>query len=452
MSTAAATSKALYERAKRVSPGGVHGAARFYEPHPRFFHRAEGKHLWDVEGNQYLDLHNAWGTAALGYNHPEVRAAVIEVLEQEGVLIGAPSQREVELSERLVELLPCAELVALFGGGGSDALYVGFRLARAVTGRKRLLKFEGEYHGWHDPLGVSVHPPLDLAGPSERPSAVPISAGWAEGADSAVIGQLNDEELLERIFRDHGTELACAVIAPVNHSAGCIPLERTFLEMLRRLCTEHDVVLMFDEVLTGFRHSIHGGQHLVGVVPDLAAFGKALANSYPVTALAGSRGLMSGLTPSGAAFYSGTFCAQIFSVAAAQATLHILERDDIQARTFALTELIADAVNRTAAEEDIQAVCQSFGSIYCPYFGVTQVRNYRDVAPFMFDPEFRLNSDFRGHLLSAGIFMHPYRVNRSFVSGALEQADAERVADVTVEFMLKHREAINRSVKTAVAA
>jgi glutamate-1-semialdehyde 2,1-aminomutase len=447
--TLTSSSDELFTRAKKVSPGGVHGAARYYAPHPRFFTRAEGKYMWDVEGRQFLDLHNAWGTAALGYNHPAVRAMVIEVLENEGVLLGAPSRREVELSEKLSSLIPCAEMVALFGGGGSDALYVGFRLARAVTGRARLLKFEGEYHGWHDTLGVSVHPRPELAGPSERPLPVPISAGAAEGATSAVIGVLNDEALLERLFEEHGHELACAVTAPVNHSTGCIPLEASFLQRLRNLCDEYGVVLMFDEILTGFRHSIHGAQDLVGVIPDLAAFGKALANSYPISALVGKRELMTHLSPSGQAFYSGTFCAQIFSVAAAQATLNIYETDDVQKRTFELTRLIADAINRAAEEDEIVAVCQSWGAAYCPYFGLTQVRNYRDVAAFMFDETFQLNSEFQRHLLSAGIFMHPYRVNRSFVSAALEQADAERVADVTVDFMKKHREKINASARTA---
>ena len=370
----------LWERACEVSPGGVHGAARYYEPYPRFFERAQGQFLWDVDGTQFLDLHGAWGTSALGYNDQAVRAAVIDALENDGVLLGAPHPREVQLAELLCERIPCADYVALCGGGGSDPLYFGYRLARSVTGKTRLLKFEGEYHGWHDPLAISVLPALRESGPERAPRPVPLSSGTYEGGHNAIIGSLNDSERLEQVFAEHGDEIACAVVEPVCHTSGCIPLDKDFLIRLRDLCTEHNVVLMFDEVLTGIRHSTSGAQALVGVTPDIAAFGKALGNGFAVSALVGRSRFMSNLTPLGGALYSGTYCGHLLSVVASIATVKELETRNVQEHTKKLTSRLASTLNSALEEKDINAVCQSFGSIFCLYFGTNIVRNYRDIA------------------------------------------------------------------------
>ncbi len=441
-------SAALFQRAKRVSPGGVHGAARYYPPFPVYFERAEGQYLWDVDGHKYLDLHAAWGTAALGYNDPAVRAAVQSVLEHEGVFFGAPHPREVDLAQSLVERIPCAELVALCGGGGSDPLYFGYRLARSRTGRKRLLKFEGEYHGWHDPLAVSVLPPLAEAGPEDSPTPVPVSSGAAEDSQTAIIGILNDVERLEHIFDRWGSELACAVIEPVCHTSGCIPIDPAFLERLRELCTAHSVVLMFDEILTGFRHAVGGAQSLVGVTPDLAAFGKAMGNGFPISALVGQQDLMSELTPLGKAFYSGTYCGHLLSVAAAQATVRELEERKVPSHTSSLVSHISGGVNRAAGELGVAAVCQSFGAIFCVYFGTAGVRNYREVVRI---PEQQaLNSAYRRGLLDADIFLYPHIVNRSFIGAAHSISDADRVLEATVDFLRSHREEINLAAKAGV--
>jgi glutamate-1-semialdehyde 2,1-aminomutase len=441
-------SRALHERALQVSPGGVHGAARFYPPQPIYFRKAEGQHLWDVDGRRYLDLHGAWGTAALGYNDPAVRRAVIEVLEHEGVLLGTPHEREIELSEMLADRIPCADLVALCGGGGSDPLYFGYRLARSVTRRSHLLKFEGEYHGWHDPLAVSVLPPLDRAGPEAQPVAVPVSDGAQEGSTDAIIGVLNDVDLLVRLFDEWGDQLACAVIEPVCHTSGCIPIDGEFLDTLRELCTHHGVVLMFDEILTGIRHGVHGAQSLVGVTPDLAAFGKALSNGFPISALVGSRELMEGLTPLGKALYSGTFCGHLVSVAAAIATIREMEERRVHDHTFRLTDRIKSSINQVAEDYEVEAVCQAFGSIFCVYFGTRRVRNYRDVA--VRPAAQRLNDAYRSALLDAGVFMHPYLVNRSFVSAAHTEEDVDRIIEVIDGFMRAHRDEINAASGRAV--
>jgi glutamate-1-semialdehyde 2,1-aminomutase len=441
-------SASLHQRASLVSPGGVHGAARYYPPYPLFFERAEGQYLWDVDGHRYLDLHAAWGTAALGYNDSAVREAVQSVLEHEGVFFGAPHPREVALSQSLIERIPCAELVALCGGGGSDPLYFGYRLARSRTGKRRLLKFEGEYHGWHDPLAVSVLPPLEEAGTKDSPNPVPVSSGAAEDSQTAIIGILNDVEMLEHLFERWAPELACAVIEPVCHTSGCILIDQEFLARLRELCTAHGVVLMFDEIMTGFRHAVGGAQSLVGVTPDLAAFGKAMGNGFPISALVGQEDLMSELTPLGKAFYSGTYCGHLLSVAAAQATLGELEVRNVPAHTSSLVSRISEGVNNAARELGVAAVCQSFGAIFCVYFGTAGVRNYRDVVRI---PERQtLNSAYRHALLDADIFMYPHIVNRSFIGAAHSVSDADRVLEATVDFLRSHREEINLAAKAGL--
>ena len=437
----------LVRRAELVSPGGVHGAGRHSGRTPLYFKRAEAQYLWDIEGRQYLDLHGAYGTSALGYNDPVVRSAVMEVLEHEGVHFGAPHPREVELSETLVQEIPCADLVALCGGGGSDPLYFGLRVARSKTGRHRLLKFEGMYHGWHDPLAVSVRPAPDVAGPLESPHAVPVSSGSTEGRDTTVVGILNDREHLERLFARWGPELACAIIEPVCHSSGCILVEREFLQCLRDLCSQYGVILMFDEIITGFRHSVQGAQSLLGVTPDLAAFGKAMGNGFPISVLVGRRDVMSELFPLGRAYYTGTYNAHLVSVAAAQATIRELQRRDVHAHTFALGAYVQTQLNRAAAEDDTLASCYSFGSVFCLYLGVQQVRHYRDIAHMAHSKDFHLNRQFHEALLHANIYMLPFFANRCFLSAAHTHDDVDRVLDVIVEFMRSHREEINAAVR-----
>jgi glutamate-1-semialdehyde 2,1-aminomutase len=446
------SSHALYQRALRVSPGGVHGAGRFYRPEPLFFQKMEGEHVWDVDGRQYIDLHASYGPAVLGHNDPEVRAAVKQVLQDEGVLFGTPHRREVELSETLVDLIPCAEMVALFGSGGSDPLYVGVRLARHVTGRRKVLKFEGEYHGWHDSLGASVRPPLLAAGPASAPVAVPVSSGHDASFDEIIVGSLNDIPLLERVFEEHGPEIACAVIEPVCHSAGVIPLETAFLARLRELCTSSGALLFFDEILTGFRHSVHGTQALVEVTPDLAAFGKAMGNGFAIAALVGRREIMTELSPSGPAFYSGTFNGHLISVAAAQATIRALIERRTSEAAAAHAMRVATEFNRAAVASNVVAVCQQYGSIMAFYFGVTEVRGYRDIIATAADKEFFLNRLFQAWLADGGVYMQPYFTNRCFISGAHTTASIDRVIELVIEFLARHGEEINAWSANQVAA
>lgn len=439
------------DRGARVSPGGVHGAGRFVDPVPTYFHSAEGAYIEDVTGEKYIDYHGGYGTAALGYNDPTVRAAVVETLNNQGVLFAAPHLREMELAETLIDLIPSAEMVAFCGGGGSDPLYFGYRLARAVTGRRKLLKFEGEYHGWHDPLAVSVRPERWRAGPSSSPQAVPVSAGAAESSASAVVGSLNDTDLLERLFAQHGHELACAVIEPICHSSGVIPLEDAFITRLRALCSDFGVVLMFDEVMSGFRHNIGGAQSLVGVTPDLSAFAKAMANGYPMAALVGRRELMAQLSPTGPAFYSGTYGGNLVGIAAAQATIKVMKERQVHQKMGALSNRLAKSVNSAFAEHKSPGLCRAFGGMAAIYFGLSEVKSYRDLLAQPALQVSNINALFQAYLQAAGIYLQPYPVNRLFISAAHTEAEISKTEEVVAAFVAEHSEAIQGLVSESGA-
>src|SRR5262245_54237137 len=433
-------SQRLFQEARKFAPGGVQGDGRWYEPFPLFIKRAEGSRIWDVDGNEYLDYHASYGPAVLGYNDPRVRLAVTDALEHEGVLFAAPHSKEVELTKLLAELIPCAEMSALCGGGGSDAIYNAIRVARAYTGRKKVLKFEGGYHGWHDYLAVSIRPDVSKAGPSWEPLPIPASAGsLAEITDQVVVAPFNDEAAVQRIVEREGAELAAIIVEPVCHSAGCLILKDGFLAFRRQLCDRHGLVLIFDEVITGFRHHIGGAQRLLGVTPDLAAFGKAMANGYALCALSGRRTIMSLFAPEGPVLLSGTYMGHLLGVTAALATTRILADGEIHARLWQLGERIRDAVNEIIEGLGLDAHCAVFGSMWCLYF-TRQVHSYRDaVGDSVMQAK---NRAFRTTLLNEGIYIQPRYHNRAFISAAHTDEEIDRTIRVVGQFLTDHQAAL----------
>ena len=433
-------SERLLQEARQVAPGGVQGDGRWYEPFPLFVKRAQGSRIWDVDGNEYLDYHASHGPAVLGYNDAQVRAAVVDTLDHEGVLFGAPHPKEFELAKLLAELIPCAEMTALCGGGGSDATYNAIRVARAYTGRRKVLKFEGGYHGWHDYLAVSTRPEVSKAGPPWEPLPIPASAGSpTEITDQVVVAPFNDETAVERIVERERAELAAIIVEPVCHSAGCLILKDGFLKFLRQLCDRHGVVLIFDEVITGFRHHIGGVQAIVGVTPDLAAFGKAMANGYALCALSGRRELMSLFSPEGPVLLSGTYMGHLLGVTAALVTTRILADGAIHARLWRLGARVRDAVNETIEHLGLDAHCEAFGSVWCLYF-TRRVESYRDAVG---DAAMQAkNRAFQTTLLNAGIFIPPRYHNRAFISAAHTDEEIDRTIRVVRQFLTDHQAAL----------
>jgi glutamate-1-semialdehyde 2,1-aminomutase len=432
-------SRRLHEEARSYSPLGVQGAGRYYAPFPLYMQKAMGSRIWDVDGNEYLDYHASYGPASLGYDEPRVRQAVVDAMETEGVLFAQPHPREVALCRTFREIIPYAQKTTLHGGGGSDPLYNAVRVARAFTGRRKILKFEGGYHGWHDELAISVRPKLEQAGPAGEPTPIAVSAGTLpEHAESTLVAPFNDEEVTERIVARHGRDLAAIVIEPVVHSCGCLLLKPGFLKLLREMCDTYGCLLVYDEIITGFRHGLEGAGAQQGVFPDIAAFGKAMANGFIIGALTGRNDVMSLLGPEGPCFFSGTFNGHLLSVVAAQKTIEIMRTEPVHEKLFRLGKMLSDGINTAIRDTGIKAVCYSYGSVWCVYFTVTRVENYRDIIHFAATKDSRIDRAYQAHLLNNGIFLQPNYTNRAFISYAHTEDDVQKTIEVTAAFFKEH--------------
>jgi glutamate-1-semialdehyde 2,1-aminomutase len=436
-------SRSLYEEARRYSPAGVQGAGRYYKPFPISMKKAFGARIWDVDDNEYIDFHASYGPASLGYNEPKIRRAVIDAMETEGVLFAQPHPREVVLCKTFTEIIPYAKKTTLHGGGGSDALYNAVRLARTFTGRKKILKFEGGYHGWHDELAISVRPSMEQVGSSNEMKAIAVSAGaLPEHAEKTIIAPFNDEEIAERLIKEHGRELAAVFIEPVAHSCGCLVLKPGFLKLVRDLCDAAGCLLVFDEIISGFRHGLEGVGAREGVHPDLAAFGKAIANGFVIAALTGRDDVMSLMAPEGPSFFSGTFNGHLLSVVACQKTIEIMRAEPVHEKLFRLGKMMSDGINDAIRRTGIKAICYNYGSIWCVYFTVDKVESYRDIIHFAATKDSRIDRAYHVHLLNNGIYMQPNYTNRAFISYAHTEDDVQKTIDVSAKFFAEHASAL----------
>jgi glutamate-1-semialdehyde 2,1-aminomutase len=431
-------SRRLHEHARGLLPMGVTGDGRYSEPFPISFVRGHGKRLEDVDGNVYLDYHGGFGTAILGYSHPAVDAAVQRATEELGAFVGLPHPGEVRLAERLVGLIPLAERVAFCGGGGSDAMYHAVRVARAHTGRAKIVKVEGGYHGWHADVGASTRPAhVDLSSP--HPVARSNSAGSLQAAvDAIVVVTVNDAEGLERAFAENEGEIAGVIVEPVLYSAGCIHVEREYVDSARSLCADAGALLIYDEVMSGFRNGLGGAGAPKGPA-DLGVYGKAIANGYIIAVLAGRSDLIGLLAPEGPVFYSGTFNGHPLSVAAAHATLDVLEAENVTDRIAALGRRLADGVNAVIAELGLDAVCQTEGSVWNLYLGTRRVRRYTDLARALTPEVERLNDAYLAYLRERGVYVHKRYVNRAFISAEHDEADVDRTVEIVGDFLRENR-------------
>ena len=354
----------LHQRACKVLAGGVSSEFRkFIQPHPLFYSHAEGSRIWDVDGNEYLDFTLSQGPLILGHSHPRVLTRVAEISE-EGQLFAGQHIAELELAERLQRLIPCAELIR-FSLSGSEADHAALRLARAVTGRKKFLRFEGHYHGWFDNVSFSVASPnLEALGDREAPHSVPWSEGLPEHAsEESIVLPWNDLALVERTLAKRHKEIAAIITEPVMCNSGCIAPEPGFLEGLREICDRYGCLLIFDEVITGFRLGLSGAQGYFGITPDLAVFGKAMASGYPISVLAGKREFMR-LIAEGKVIHAGTMNAGSPSVAAALATLDELEIENPYERLFSFGEKLMHGLREAGRETGHSLYVQGMGPMF----------------------------------------------------------------------------------------
>jgi glutamate-1-semialdehyde 2,1-aminomutase len=374
-------SAALYEQAARSVAGGVNSNVRYGESPPLFFERGEGPRLHDVDGNVLVDYVLGNGTAILGHAAPAVIGPVAASLGG-GQSIAGQHRGEINLAERLTRIIPSAELVRL-SVSGSEAVHAAIRMARGYTSRIKFVKFEGQYHGWLDNVFISTKPGLNEAGPRQAPAAVLMSRGQPERVkDEVIVLPWNDVAALTYALDAHGTEIAAVLTEPVMCNCGVIPPRPGYLEAMRKLCSKAGAVLIFDEVITGFRLGLGGAQVRFGVTPDLSVFAKAIANGFPLSVVAGKRAIMELVEPKGHVVHSGTYNSNITSVTAAVATLDALEAD-LQAYALmeARGERLMQGLRQCARRHGRPLMVQGYGAVFCTLFtDAKKVVDFRSAA------------------------------------------------------------------------
>jgi len=419
MRTALPSVDSLVKRAQAVIPGGVNSGNRVL-PWPFAVVEAHGAYLTDADGRRYLDYHAAFGPIVLGHSDPDVNEAVASALARIDLVGAGVTDLEVQLAEELVELVPSAEQV-LLTNSGSEATYAAIRLSRAATGRQFLMKFQGAYHGWHDAVALNVITPADRISQPD-----PLSAGMVEAVlDRTLVLPFNDVDQLTATFRERGHEIAAVIVEIIQHNVGCMLPSQAFLEAARRLTAEHGAILIFDEVITGFRHALGGYQSLVGVTPDLTTLGKAMANGYPIAALVGRAALMERFAPGGGVFFAGTFNGHAVGASAALATIEALRDGTIHEQTARLAADAARGLRSIASDFGIPMTVAQFGSVFTPYFFDGPVSTYVDLLA----NDTALDIWFRTSMCEAGIFMIPTALKRNHVSAAHTEDDIARTLE-----------------------
>ncbi len=422
-------SRALYERALRTLAGGVGSMARStfagYAPHPLYMERGEGAHIVDVDGNEYIDYLLALGPLILGHRPPSVTKAVVAVLEGTGSMLGTNHALEPELAERVVRAVPGADLVR-FSNSGTEAVMMALRLARAFTGKRRIVRFEGHFHGWADAIQWSVRPPIPAAGLERAPRTLPAVPGIPEElADTLIVLPWNRPELLERTLRERHHEIAAVITEPLMANNGCVEPQPGFLRTVRELTEAHGVLLIFDEVITGFRLALGGAQEHYGVRADLATFAKALGAGYPISAVTGRREIME-LVARNEVPYLGTYNTNSLVVAAAIAALDELARPGTYGRLFALGERLANGLRDEFRRAGIPALVQGPGPVFQLWFTDTPATTYREAVA---RAKAAFYAAFQQAMLKRGVLFHPSQQEHFFLSTAHTDEDVDRTLE-----------------------
>jgi len=405
-----------YQRSRLTLAGGVSsGLRRGAKPYPLFFDHGAGARVVDVDGNSYLDYGLAWGPLILGHSHPRVVEAVQRQAGR-ALTFGAQHDLEFEVAELLHRIIPCADLVC-FANSGTEIVQVALRLARAATARQKYLKFEGHYHGWSDEALVAYHP--QTGDPMEQPSAV--GAGQLPH-DSVIVAEWNNREHVERIFAERGGEISAMICEPLLANSGCIPPAPGFLEFLREISTRHGALLIFDEVITGFRVDLRGAQGRWGVTPDLATYAKAVGGGVPLSVLAGRSEFMQRIAD-GEVIHAGTLNGNPLSLAASRATIEVLSDGSIYEDLRARANRLREGIKSTLREAGVSANTSGDGPVFQVSFMAEPATNYRDTLW----AQTNLYADFAMGLLDQGVLTLPD--GRWYVSAVHSEEDIDRTLD-----------------------
>jgi len=421
---------ALYERAKRVMPGGVTAGGRFNPVlgRPYYFSHGDGARLWDLDGNEYLDYSSSNGASLLGHNHRQVAEAVQRGLAR-GTICTQETVEHVELCERLVEIVPSAERVRI-SNTGTEATMAAVRIARAATGREKILKFDGHFHGMHDYVMFNVHTPADLAAQQLIPPLTDTPGIPQALSDLVVTVPFNDRDALSAAFDAHDGELAAVIMEPISYNLGCVPADREWLAWVREETRRRGIVLIFDEVLSGFRMCLGSAQEHLGVTPDLTTLAKALGAGWPIAAIVGSAEVMDVLGPAGKVVVSGTYTGQLCSVLAAHAALDAMSEPGFYERLNAVAEKLYDGFGRLFAESGVPGHVQGIGARFGMYFGVEEeVADYRRATGFDAD----LNNRFLRGCVEAGLHFHDFGTKLAPMHYGTTSAHTEADVELTLE-------------------
>jgi glutamate-1-semialdehyde 2,1-aminomutase len=410
-------SQDLFTEAQKYIPGGVNSPVRAFRAvggQPLFIKKAQGSKIYDADGREYIDYVGSWGPLILGHSHPQIIQRLKEAIEY-GTSYGAPTELEVELARMIVRAVPSIDLVRLVNSG-TEAVMSAIRLARAYTGRDKIIKFEGCYHGHADSLLVK-------AGSGATTLGIPDSPGIPhELAKLTITLPYNDLEAVERVLASEGEAIACIIVEPIAGNMGLIPPAEGFLAGLRSLTTEYGIVLIFDEVITGFRVNYGGAQNLYGIYPDLTCLGKIIGGGLPVGAYGGKKIIMELVAPSGPVYQAGTLSGNPLAMVAGIETLKILSQRGIYQELEEKSETLCAGLRRNVEQTGIPIWMTHVGSLFCCFFHPGPLSNYQQVK--------QCNTEKYGQyfqrMLSEGIYLAPSQFECSFVSLAHSADDIEK--------------------------
>ncbi|WP_293779469.1 glutamate-1-semialdehyde 2,1-aminomutase [uncultured Oxalicibacterium sp.] len=406
----------LFTRAQQSTPGGVNSPVRAFRSvggTPRFITRAEGPYFWDADDHRYIDYIGSWGPAIVGHAHPDVVRAVQEAAAR-GLSFGAPTEGEIDMAELICQLVPSIEQVRLVSSG-TEAAMSALRLARGATGRDMIVKFEGCYHGHADSLLVK-------AGSGLLTFGNPTSAGVPEDfAKHTLVLDYNDPQQLEDVFARMGDRIACVIVEPVAGNMNLLRATPAFLQAMRRLCTQHGAVLIFDEVMSGFRVARGGAQSLYDIKPDLTVLGKVIGGGLPVAAFGGRADLMKHLAPLGGVYQAGTLSGNPVTVAAGMATLKLIQAPGFYENLSAQTEKLVQGLQTAANDQGIDFCADAVGGMFGLYFRKEQPTSY---ATMMTCDKEAFNRFFHA-MLDAGVYLAPSAFEAGFVSAQHDDAILE---------------------------